>query len=604
MQNPPGAKFCGGCGHSFIAVKDNDPRKSSDIPSFEGTPAQLSSRKQDIQHRITVREKLHYRIDIGKKPFLETRDTTGAIEIALSQIDNDYLPIKQSRAIGYLGLSNYKGTDWSEKLENADNSLTAVKIPVYIRGMKQDERLIHRFDYTLKLNESVFPARPVFLEVDILDDEDFIDDIFSVSGSFHNKLRLRLKISSEFSRFSEYDRVRVLDALEQDYQLLQKQSKEEQTQINRLKKREITDLLAKKKNTDTDALNHAKVRLEKIEDKQKIYRKWLEIFDKKHTQTDDWIIPYEEFVSEKLSGDSEKLSDSINDIIHPVFHKVKLEYIEVKSPHTRPSIRTILSVGKNKYKHLNWTYNPQRQSLKLDNQFLTWNPDTTSYEASLYFDLDPSKDESAALLKGSLVLGIDETISGLNVEWLDEKDKKNKSRQDNIDSKTWISLAFSIELAEIFKSRLFTPQRKLYFEGVVPQLHHFNSIIDILNNHELTILPDQTTNLQEDKRQDEKYQGEIHFRGNIVALRQGAFEDIIGIGITGIKKEGEHTIYYNEKQEQLKQSIDTGNLNITLATKMRKPSNEINRLLNSIQLAMEDYFVSASTSTHTKQEVN
>lgn len=567
---------------------------------------------KDLKALITVHENLHYEIQIGTGTHIETLQTNGIIELMIPELpgelseDGTDNPLSEKKPVGYLGLSNYEVTSWIDKLRGNSEP---VRIPIRPPSVSKDSIGILKFKYNLNLEKSKLMALPVFLKAEIIDDEEIGTSVLETGISFHNKLRLVLKISSDVARLSRFDLEHILNELEKCRDFLQKRVDVLKKQVDELKTQEGKEK-AKAAGKEIN-LGEAEKALKESEEKLRIYKGLIEYYEKEHSQESIWSDPQEmlweilrELIKKWQEHNLQELSPALVKLIESLEHKVKLDYIEVKVPYVRHSVRTFIRMGKDKskqadwfstprwkWKPLTWSYNPQRQCLELRDQTLTWNPDTNLYETELYLDLDPPTEEKPEL-QGSLVLHIDEALSGLKVEWLDNKitkDNEEKDEKFEINNKTWLRLDFIIFIDEIFRERSFRPRRQLHLEGVVPQPHHINNIRNILSNHGLTILDGGGEPFKEVEEMSSR--GEKHYWGSIIALRQGAYEDIVGIGIEGRKRKGRRTIYYNDKHEQLAEAVDIGALDITLAASMKRPSEEVNHFLNLIQLDLEHYFV-------------
>jgi hypothetical protein len=584
-----------------------------------GSPRNFASpigdAKEDPKPLIAVHENLHYEIQIGTGTHIETLQTNGIIELMIPESpgklseDGTDTPTSEKKPVGYLGLSNYEATSWIDKLRGNSQP---VRIPIRSPSVSKDSTGILKFKYNLNLEKSKLMALPVFLKAEIIDDEEIGSSVLETGISFHNKLRLVLKISSDVARLSRFDLEHILNELERCINFLQKRVDVLKKQVDELKTQEGKEK-AKAAGQEI-TLGEAEKALKESEEKFRIYKCLIEYYEKEHSQESIWSDPQEmlweilrELIKKWQDHNLQELSPALMKLIESLEHKVKLDYIEVKAPYVRHSVRTFIRMGKDeskqaawfytprwKWKPLTWSYNPQRQCLELRDQVLMWNPDTNLYETELYLDLDPPTEEGPEL-QGSLVLHIDEALSGLKVEWLDNKitkDNEERDEQFEIDSKTWLRLDFIIPIDEIFRERSFRPRRQLHLEGVVPQPHHVNNIRNILSNHGLTILDGGGEPFRE--IEEMSHRGEKHYRGSIIALRQGAYEDIIRIEVKGRKRKGRRTIYYNDKHEQLAEAVDVGALDITLAASMKRPSEEVNRFLNLIQLDLERYFVTVA----------
>lgn len=633
--------------------------------------------RDSLKPRIRIREELQYEAEIGTRTYLNLEQAQGTIEVIIPEQPRKKVPptkkasqnkltvfhlflkfiakritwllqpivsnqrngleadskkekVSVSKPIGYLSIYDYEGTSLVKRLQE---DLRSAMIPIYPLSTNRDKPIVFTFNYTLDAQSATIPTRPIFLEAQILDEKDRREEYpTGVKISFHNKLRLRLMITSEANRLTEHSGEPILRKLDEAKIIIENQIQRLKILHRRFRWRKSLPLI-KKQNAKKFAY---------VDRKLQAYQKLLENYDRHHHKkidkvssrkilsglVEEWktTIKKHHHVTLSFTNSIRKQDEfllqilkQVDELLQKADERIELAYIEIKAPYIRSYYND---------KQLNWHYNPQRQCLEQRGLSLNWNSDTNLYEMTLDLDIDPPIDHIPEL-EGTLALHFDEPVSDLQVNWTKQLPlKSGKGTHANesmiyrifrivrvplryIPLKSggrkfvrsvptclrsyegWLILDFTIALDEIFSERSFMPLRQLHFEGVIPHPHHIANIENILSNHRLTVLPRGVTSQQNGEFTDQNNDRdeEKEFSDEIVAVRQGAYEDIIVVKITGRSRRGKHTIFYNDKQEQLEEDITLGTLDIDLTALMRRSSKEINDLLNAIQLDLEQYFI-------------
>jgi hypothetical protein len=553
-------------------------------------PSPVPQERRGVKTRIIVEENLHYSKKSGTLTYdLKAPEGTGVIRVIVSEQTKSYPEAKgdhKDNTVGYVVISNYGATSWSERFHQESKP---IGLPVRPSLANKHDAAVLKFNYEIDPQANTISAQPIILEAQVADD-------WETQTSFLNRLRLHLTIESEVS--SE-----VTSALEQNQEqilnVLKKGKEEIEKQIRALRKQSKRG----GETTDADELAEA---LEDIERRLQDYQTWLDHYQRRHRLEDDWS--FREIIDEQKSDWSklreirkiieeimEKFKeagrdwtspslDQATELLQQVPYPINLAYIGINTPYMRRAV--MAAIGDDRTP-INWHYNPERQCLELRDQVLTWNSDTKLYETRLHLDIDPPTDGKHEL-KGFVVLSTEQPISGLQVEWTKDKGT-NVDDSFDIAYRSWLTLDYTMDLKAIFSRRAFRIHRQLHFEGVVPHKHLVDNIKHILSNHCLTVVDDFPLDGN----------SEECFRHGVLAICQGAYEDMVGIKIDNRRKEGKRTIRYNEDREQLEEDVTLGVLDIDLIASMKRTSEkrwskEINDLLSSIQLELERYLVSAT----------
>ncbi|MCB0209261.1 MAG: hypothetical protein KDJ52_08020 [Anaerolineae bacterium] len=565
----------------------------SSWPKFKSQVKDLFHKDQEITEvQIVVEEMLRYKAYIGERTFIDESEiiSEGTIEVLIpkhskkQQAKYKKKIVSDKKPYGYLALSEYKATTWDPPLKTDGVPL---KIPIYPVKLDKHHRSSIKFKYLLDPEVGIISSRPIFLDAEIVDGSG-LDGLQEFGVSFLDTLRLQLNISSEASYLTQQDVERIVKALEIESENVKEDAEKLQNQLKEKNKKKKKDEMI-----DDSEIIEIKENLNKAKEKREELESLLEGRKKRVIKQQDLLakIP--------ALQDKHNLS-SLTQLINELFHKVQLSYIEFKTPYIRHFISTEIERSIDKFKTV-WLYNPQRKTLelrkkspnlekseslleKLSDLYLIWNKDKNLYELKFYLDIiSPIKDLPE--LEGCLVLRIDEPISKLQVDWASEEGPEIDEKIVKI-YRTWLVLDFEIDMAEVFAKRSFSARRRLHFEGVVFQNNHLDNIRHILSNHQLTVLPYSNFNNNEGKS----------FSETIFAIRQGAYEDHIVAKVVGQVRQGKHTITYNKKQETLTRTISLGTLDVDLWVKMSGHSNVANRLLDEVQIDLEQYFTSVTAA--------
>lgn len=528
--------------------------------------------KKPIKPTIIVQEKLDYKAEIGLRTYTELKQAEGTVEVIIPvQYQNRIRFKRKDEPVGYLGLSEYEATSWIKELR--DDGLP-VKIPVYMTMSNRVYPSSIKFNYSIDLEANnkrdiVISARPIFLEAKIFDGT---SDTNSAT-SFLNKLSLELTINSE---------VTIPEDDEHYYKWKKGRKKAPHWKSGGTgNKVEFQNYNQSTKFVHDTVTKFAQDTLDSRQESQNLSND--QKYDKREYPGCFGVI------KSLFSKPQKHPSSFLQKMVSSTQYEVGLAFIEIRTPYIRHLIPTWIGQREEgwpsnwRYDAVldKWRYNPERNSLELRDHILSKKNLTNLYETKLCFDIDPPT-EMISDLEGRLILYIDETVSKLEAEWSSEKGLKVES-EPPVSYQTWLTMDFVINFEDVFKNREFRAVRQIHFEGISYRPKHIDNIKHILSNHELTVIRDYPNK----KSTEEKPQH------TIIAFRQAAYEDLILIQIIGKKETGRHTLTYNDKQETLSKRVDLGTQDINVYAWMTKESEEINRLLSSIQMDLEQYFTSS-----------
>ncbi len=579
---------------------------SSHAAGGRATPLQPS--------QLKVEEKLYYRACIADRTEVSLQEATGKIEILFPArspvVYKSGQKVSSSKdTAGYLALTNYNATVWHPPLRDDGSPL---KLPLKSPSPEIETRSSASFSYALKPEKSRISTEPVRLEVKIVDRSS--ETVEQPDLEFVEGLRLELSISSEVDAFSEVEEEKIANLLRSQIKNLKKkqeqlrQHPEDETEPKRVSlfqkiqsgSQKLLEQQPPQSSPPSDEGSGPDPELERL---QRIQQKCEKLLKDRERN----LLRKREFLSDALNLLTEHPLSDLNEKVSHLDRKVKLAYLELKSPYICRSNQTKvwyrssgdwLAVGVNKAKQMidtAWQYNPERSALELREHSLRWNNDTKLYEMQVYFDLDPPT-EGAEQIFGSAVLYLDEPISDMKVGW--SANKKDKVDYELTDYRTWLVLDFEINFADVFRKRSYLLERRLHFEGVVFQPDHITNIRNILKNQGLVIFPvaDMSPSGQADSENKQTIINEI------TAVRQGPELDVINLRMTGHISKGTHTITYNRGEEKLSKTMPLGTLDITLRARMARQSQAINQLLNTLQMNLEQLFTSTVVSSVKEEE--
>lgn len=457
-----------------------------------------------------------------------------------------------------------------------------IKIPVQINCDDLDQYIATGSEATMSV-EYTMPEtvrRVISVEAMLLDDIPGIDDLRDSSASFTEHLRLYIWVRCHAGNISRATWQLVLDRVE-------KERKEALEEFNRQKKLATSQSRSESEIETTDkqrsqekALSAARDHLDRL---TRLSGSLKQLESDKAVEftaeaISDIIADVKRKDKDQLSDETRQHLNKLDQFVMNSLSSATLTYAGIEWPYTERGANTTGSG--------NWQYNPETRRLEQWDIPMKWNRKAEAYEAILLLNLyQPAEDNR--VVRGQVVLEIDQLVSGMTLTWIDGNEEINEEAQP-IRRTVGICDIQEIQLPDIFYTRPLFPRRRLVFKHVLPTLERLREIESVLCDAGLTIL-------------SRSYGADIQ-SANLgegcwltATQRQIGLPMQIGVAVHGEQESGRHTVIYDGRRQRLEADVPIGDLRVELFAQIVGAPSVISGILDDLQIRLQNVFKNASS---------